>query len=100
MGGSERALVPMTLTVTDPNVAPGDETFRVDHGVQTHPGTVGAGTWSVTFSADPSFVVGRPPATPVTTPAGTGTPIPEATTGTSTGAQAATPVVADPRTTG
>ena len=66
--GTAPALVPLTLTVTDPSVKAGDQLFAVDSGAPvTTGGTVGNGTWSVSFTNDLSFVVTQAaPAPPVT----------------------------------
>jgi hypothetical protein len=55
------ALLPLTLTVTDPRVRAGDPIYKLDKvtGQPVQVGTASAGSWTVTFTEDPSFVVTR-----------------------------------------
>lgn len=56
------ATSPLTLTVTDPSVTAGGPIFLLDKVTGTTPvasGTATAGSWTVTFTDDPPFVVTR-----------------------------------------
>lgn len=61
-GSPPNATSPLTLTVTDPSVVAGGPIFLLDKVTGTTPvatGTAVAGSWTVTFTDDPPFVVTR-----------------------------------------
>jgi len=96
------ALLPLVMTVTGAPVAVGNPIYMLDKatGEPEQVGTVAvAGTWAVSFTEDPGFVVTdalAPPA-PSPTPASPGTAAPGAAPG---GAAPATPVAGQPGFTG
>ena len=56
-GGHPDASSTITLTVHDPSVGAGDKIFVLNGDTSASFGTASAGTWIVTFTTDPSFVV-------------------------------------------
>jgi hypothetical protein len=64
------ATTPMTLTVTDNNVADGDQVFLIDGTTATEyePGLVTDRTWVALFTDDPNFFAVRPAEAPPTPP--------------------------------
>jgi hypothetical protein len=79
-GGNTPATSPLTLVVTDPATTSGDQIFVIDSGAPVNAGgTTSAGSWTVSFTQDPSFVVTQAaPAPPTTTTTTTTTPSPAA----------------------
>lgn len=61
LGGTPpNAISPLTLTVTDPSVVAGGPVYLLDKVTGTNPvaaGTATAGSWTVSFTQDPPFVV-------------------------------------------
>ncbi len=64
-GGHPDATSPITLTVTDGTVVAGDPIFVVDSGSSVPAGNASGGTWTVTFTVDPDYVVTHAAATAV-----------------------------------
>jgi hypothetical protein len=56
-GGHPDATSAITLTVTDPTVGGGDKIFVINGNTAVGFGTASSGTWIVTFTTDPSYVV-------------------------------------------
>ena len=98
-GAPPDATSSLTLTVTDPSVVAGGPIFLLDKATGTNPtvaGTATAGSWTVSFTQDPPFVVTIGTAGGATTGGATAG---GATAGGAT-PTAATPVIADPDFTG
>jgi hypothetical protein len=62
----------LTFVANDPAVSAGNPIFAVDSGSPVSAGTAGSGTWTETFTNDPSFVVTQTAPTAPTTTAPTG----------------------------